>query len=238
MQRGKNRPYFKCQIICFTLTPSDGSGQERRNGQQLVLCQSAAQCPVQHCRRQIWVHSQTPGGGTCPSAPCQARPLYCTSIHRPTLSRPKPRRRYTVEHYRLMVWSSSHDIWAWKLFHRCPLTYMMNISVEFHWNVSTKYRDITWSNIDVSGADNGRMYILTSDECHWLATGDYMPPQPRPILGVRDSRELPEIKSRESRTPKIPGKNSREFLKLSRQLPGIYRSFVFFFQFLLLIMTF
>jgi len=57
--------YFKCQIIRFTLMPSDGSGQEHRNGQQLVLYQSAAQCPVQHCRRQICVHSQTPGG-TCP----------------------------------------------------------------------------------------------------------------------------------------------------------------------------
>jgi len=36
--------------------PSEDSGQERRNGQQLVLCQSVAQCPVQRCRR----HSQTP----------------------------------------------------------------------------------------------------------------------------------------------------------------------------------
>jgi len=34
--------------------------------------------------------------------------------------------------------------------------------------------------------------------------------------------------SRESRTPKIPGGNSREFLKFWRELRGIYRSFVFF----------
>ena len=51
---------FKCQIIQFTLTPSDSYGQERRYGQQLVLCQSG--------------HLQTLGG-TCPSAPCLATPL-------------------------------------------------------------------------------------------------------------------------------------------------------------------
>ena len=34
--------------------------------------------------------------------------------------------------------------------------------------------------------------------------------------------------SRESPTPTIPGGNSREFLKLWRELRGIYRSYVFF----------
>ena len=34
--------------------------------------------------------------------------------------------------------------------------------------------------------------------------------------------------SRESRTPKIPGGNSREFLKFWRELRGIYMSFVLF----------
>jgi len=38
--------------------------------------------------------------------------------------------------------------------------------------------------------------------------------------------------SRELRSPKIPGGNFREFLKFWRKLRGIYRSFVFFFQFL------
>ena len=45
-----------------------------------IVCQSAAQCPVQQCRLQICVYSQTPGkGGTCPSAPCLATPLTCRS---------------------------------------------------------------------------------------------------------------------------------------------------------------
>ena len=39
-------------------------------------------------------------------------------------------------------------------------------------------------------------------------------------------REFPGIA-----TPKIPGGNSREFLKFWRELRGIYRSFVFFFNF-------
>jgi len=51
----KNRPYllqmsnytvyFNAKWLFWTC------GQVRRNGQQLVLCQSAAQCPVQRCRR-------------------------------------------------------------------------------------------------------------------------------------------------------------------------------------------
>jgi len=67
--------YFKCQIIRFTLTPSDGSGQERRNGQQLVLCQSAARCPVQRCRRQV-----SPVVYWCPSAWLQIH----TAVHHST----------------------------------------------------------------------------------------------------------------------------------------------------------
>jgi len=52
MQRGENRPHLlqmSNYTVYFNAKRRYGSGQERRNGQQLVLCQSAAQCPVQHC---------------------------------------------------------------------------------------------------------------------------------------------------------------------------------------------
>jgi len=50
-------------------------------------------------------------------------------------------------------------------------------------------------------------------------------------------QEFPFGNSRESRTPKIPGENSREFLKFWRELRGVSRVLSFF-QFLLLIKTF
>jgi len=52
--------YFKCQIIWFTLTPTDGTWQDKHS-------HSLNRC-------EICVHSQTPGG-TCPSAPCLVTPL-------------------------------------------------------------------------------------------------------------------------------------------------------------------
>ena len=78
MQRGKNRPYLlkMSNYTVYFNAKQRFWARARRNGHQLVLSQSAAQCPVQHCTRQNSVHSQTPGGGgTCPSAPCLATPL-------------------------------------------------------------------------------------------------------------------------------------------------------------------
>jgi len=48
-----------------------------------------------------------------------------------------------------------------------------------------------------------------------------LPPLPRPP-GI-PVREFPGIAD-----PKIPGRNSREFMKFWRELRGIYRRFVFF----------
>ena len=49
-----------------------------------------------------------------------------------------------------------------------------------------------------------------------------------PVKATGNSRSEIPGNSRESRTPKIPGGNSREFLKFWQELRGIYGSFVFF----------
>jgi len=50
---------------------------------------------------------------------------------------------------------------------------------------------------------------------------------------MTDAVEL-EVESKAPKlTPKIPGKNSREFLKFLRELRGISRVLSFFFKFLL-----